>query len=107
MERPAGLEVNLRLLSNGLGYEVPPETPLVQALRQGYRAVVGCELPLVGELSVSDVNVIVREAGIPAVGHGTGSTTAHADLEWVSLADIVRTTQVYLATIVAYLGIKA
>jgi acetylornithine deacetylase/succinyl-diaminopimelate desuccinylase-like protein len=107
VERPAGLEVHLHLLSNGLGYEVPPETPLVRALRQGYRAVVGRELPLVGELSVSDVNVIVREAGIPAVGHGTGSTTAHADLEWVSLADIVRTTKVYLATIVAYLGIKA
>lgn len=107
VERPAGLQVNLRLLSNGLGYETSPEAPIVRALCQGYRAVVGKELPLVGELSVSDVNVLVREAGIPAVGHGTGTTTAHADLEWVNLADIVRTTKVYLATIVAYLGIKA
>ena len=66
----------------------------------------GQELPLAGALSVSDVNIIVREAGIPAVAHGTGSTTAHADLEWVDVANIVRTTKVFLATIVNYLGVE-
>jgi acetylornithine deacetylase/succinyl-diaminopimelate desuccinylase-like protein len=67
---------------------------------------VGRELPLAGELSVCDVNVIVREAGIPAVAHGTGSSTAHADLEWVDLEGVVRATKVYLATIVNYLGVE-
>ena len=63
-------------------------------------------MPLVGALSVSDVNIIVREAGVPAVGHGTGSTTAHADLEWVPIENIARTAQVYLATILRYFGME-
>ncbi len=33
VSRPEGLEASLRLLSNGLGYEVSPEEPLVAALR--------------------------------------------------------------------------
>jgi len=101
---PGGLEVSRRLLSNGLGYEVDPQASIVQALCAGYAQVVGREMPLVGALSVSDVNIIVREAGIPAVGHGTGSTTAHADLEWVPIENIARTAQVYLATILRYFG---
>jgi acetylornithine deacetylase/succinyl-diaminopimelate desuccinylase-like protein len=102
---PAGLHVDLALQSNGLGYAVAEDAPIVQALRDGYRQLVGRELPLSGALSVCDVNVIAREAGIPAVAHGTGSTTAHADLEWVELPNIVRTTRVFLATIVRYLGV--
>ena len=68
--------------------------------------MVGEALQLVGALSVSDVNVIAREGGIPVVAHGTGSTTAHADVEWVNVSDIVRSTQVYLATIITYLGVQ-
>lgn len=105
VERPQGLEANLRLLSNGLGYAVDPEEAIVTALRGAHRRVTGDDLPLSGALSVCDVNVIVREAGIPAVAHGTGSTTAHADLEWVDLAGIVRAARVYLATAVRYLGV--
>jgi len=40
------------------------------------------------------------------VAHGTGSTTAHADVEWVDLEGIVRATKVFLATIVEYLGVR-
>lgn len=101
---PEGLERRCRLLSNGLGYAVAEDALIVQALRAGYAQVVGRALPFEGALSVCDVNVIVREAGIPAVAHGTGSTTGHADVEWVELDDIVRTTRVFLATILAYFG---
>jgi acetylornithine deacetylase/succinyl-diaminopimelate desuccinylase-like protein len=101
------LHLDLRLLSNGLGYEVSPQAPIVHALQSGYAHVVGRELPLVGSLSVCDVNIIAREAGIPAVAHGTGSTTAHADLEWVRIENIVRTARVFIATILNYLGAEA
>lgn len=104
VERHPGLEVSRRVFGNGLGYDVSPEARIVESLRSAYQRIVGRELPLVGALSVSDVNVIAREGGIPVVGHGTGSTTAHADLEWVDVADIVRSTKVYLAAIVDYLG---
>ena len=100
------LQLDLRLFGNGLGFRVDPAAPIVTALRQGYQQIVGRQLPLAGSLSVCDVNVIVREAGIPAVAHGTGTTTAHADLEWVDLDNIVRTTRVFLATIVRYLGVR-
>ena len=106
VERHPGLCVGLELGGNGLGFETPAEAKIVKALRRAYQDVVGKELPLTGELSVCDVNVIVREAGIPAVAHGTGSSTAHADLEWVDLEGIVRATKVYLATIVNYLGVE-
>jgi acetylornithine deacetylase len=103
--RPEGLTVEVEIGGNGLGYAIDPDSRLVCALRWGYGHVTGRELPLVGGNSVSDVNVIAREAGIPVLGHGTGSSTAHADLESVRVADIVRTTQVYLATVVRYLGV--
>jgi acetylornithine deacetylase/succinyl-diaminopimelate desuccinylase-like protein len=82
-----------------------PDAPIVTALRQSYQQVVGRELPLVGGLSVCDANVITREAGVPAVAHGTGSSTAHADVEWVELDGIVRATRIYLGAIVRYLGL--
>jgi succinyl-diaminopimelate desuccinylase len=106
VERHPEISVDLRLGGNGLGFEVPADARIVSTLRAAYRDVVGPDLPLVGELSVCDVNVIVREAGIPAVAHGTGSTTAHADLESVLIADVVRTTKIYLAMIVNYLGVR-
>lgn len=107
VEKHPDINFGLRLLSNGLGYDVSPDARIVQVLRGAYHTIVGRELPLVGALSVCDVNVIVPEAGIPAVSHGTGSTTSHADLEWVEIANIVRTTKVFLAAIVDYLGVEA
>jgi len=104
---PADVKVTRKLFGNGLGYDVSPDAGIVKALQGAYRTVVGNELPLVGSLSVCDVNVIAREGGIPAVAHGTGSTTAHADLEWVDLPNIVRTTKVFIATILEYLGVDA
>ena len=104
---PADVKVTRRLFGNGLGYDVSPEAGIVKTLQGAYRTIVGRDLPLVGSLSVCDVNVIAREGGIPAVAHGTGSTTAHADLEWVNLPDIVRTTKVFIATILGYLGVDA
>ena len=105
VEHHPDLRVSHQISGNGLGYEVDANAPIVEALRGAYHYVVGRTLPLVGGLSVSDVNVIAREAGIPVLGHGTGSTTSHADLEWVEVAGIVRAAKVYLATILSYLGV--
>jgi acetylornithine deacetylase/succinyl-diaminopimelate desuccinylase-like protein len=106
VDRNPDLRADLRLSSNGLGYTINPKARIVEALCSAYQSVVRRPMPLVGDLSVCDVNTIVREAGIPAVAHGTGSTTVHADLEWVDVANIVRSTQVYLHTIVNYLGVE-
>lgn len=106
VEKHPDLRIDLSVYGNGLGFAVSPDAGIVRALQSGYRQIVGRELPLAGALSVTDVNVIVREAGIPAVSHGTGTTTSHADLERVEVKDIVRTTKVFVATIVDYLGVE-
>ncbi|MBC7234422.1 MAG: M20/M25/M40 family metallo-hydrolase [Chloroflexi bacterium] len=100
------LQVRWTRSGNGLGFDVGEDAEIVRALRKGYQQVVGRELPIGGSLSVSDVNVIAREGGIPVVAHGTGSTTAHADLEWVEIDHIVRSTKVFIATILNYLGVR-
>ena len=79
------MHVSITWSGNGLGFEIDPQADIVQSLRAAYQQIVGHELPLAGGLSVCDANVIVREAGIPAVAHGCGSTTAHADVEWVDV----------------------
>jgi len=104
--RPDGLAADLRLLSNGLGYELSPDAPIVRALQAAYRRVCGHDLPICGALSVCDVNVIIREAGIPAVAFGIGSPTAHADVEWVDLEGVARAARVYVATALCYLGLS-
>ena len=106
VERPDDIHTELRLLSNGLGYAIEPDAAIAESLRRAYRQVVGQDLPDTGAQSVSDVNIIARQAGIPVVAHGTGSTTAHADLESVAVDDIVRTTRVVLAAIVDFLGVE-
>ena len=104
--RDPALQADLRTDGNGLGWEMSPKARIVSSIRGAYRTVTGDELPLAGATTVCDVNVIVREARIPAVSHGTGTTTAHADVEWVDMADVVRTTRVYLGTIINYLGLR-
>jgi len=100
------LHIELKSGGNGLGYAVDPEAGIVRSLRSSYQRIVGRELPLGGSLSVCDANVIAREANIPVVTHGTGSTTAHANLEWVEIDNIVRTTKVFITTILDYLGVR-
>ena len=50
---PADITVTRKLFGNGLGYQVSPEAGIVQALRNAYHTIVGRELPLEGNLSVS------------------------------------------------------
>lgn len=89
-----------------VAYDLSPDLRIVRALPGAYRTVVGRGLRQADGLTMCGVNVIVREAGISAVSHGTVSTTTHADLEWVELPNIVGTPKVFAATIMNYLGLK-
>jgi acetylornithine deacetylase len=40
---------------------------------------------------------VFAAAGIPTVYHGPGGTGAHADEEWIEVAELVRAANVYVA----------
>jgi acetylornithine deacetylase/succinyl-diaminopimelate desuccinylase-like protein len=52
----------------------------------------------------ADGSQFVNEGGVPALYHGTDSTTAHSDLESVSVTDLVRCAQVMLGAVLRYLN---
>jgi acetylornithine deacetylase/succinyl-diaminopimelate desuccinylase-like protein len=100
----AGITVTLELGGNGLGYRIADDAPIVQALAIAHQNVTGQELPVAGTKSVTDANIIVREGHIPALCYGPNGTTAHADQEWVAIADLERAAHVFAHLVLAYPG---
>lgn len=100
-----GATIDVQLAGNGLGYTVAPDAPIAVALAAAHEAVTGRTLPVAGTKSVTDANVIVRDAGIPAVCYGPDGATAHSDDEFVRVDDLVRAARVYAATLLAYPGL--
>jgi acetylornithine deacetylase/succinyl-diaminopimelate desuccinylase-like protein len=88
------IELALRLVRES--YRIDPDDPLALALREAYREVVGADQPSVGVKVVAD-GAIFHGAGIPTVYHGPVGTGAHADVETMDVAELVRATKVYLA----------
>jgi acetylornithine deacetylase/succinyl-diaminopimelate desuccinylase-like protein len=67
----------------------------VAALRAAYEDVTGAALDLVGLKVVAD-GALFSQAGIPTVYHGPVGTGAHADVEKMPVAELVRATRVYV-----------
>ncbi len=105
ISRQAGVAITLELSGNGLGYRVADDAPIVQALANAHQIVTGQELPITGTKSVTDANIIVCEGQIPALCYGPNGTTAHADQEWVTIADLERAAHVYARLVLAYPGL--
>lgn len=102
-----GASIIVELAGNGLGYTIPSNAPIVEALASAHRHVTGCTLPVGGTKSVTDANIIVREGGIPALCYGPNGNTAHADEEWVTVADLERAARVFAHLVLAYPGLVA
>jgi len=102
VERETGAQVALNLIPVRDGFRVSAEEPLVIALRRAYQKVTGRELPLVGSRMVGDAAIFTKEGKVPALYHGPGGTGAHADLESVAIADLVRAAKVYVLTALDY-----
>jgi len=93
-ESRCAIDLDLRLVRGA--YRIDPEDKLVIALREAYRDVTGQELPLAGLKLVAD-GALFNAAGIPTVYHGPMGSGAHADVESIEVAELVRATRVYLA----------
>lgn len=86
------------------GFFTPPEAALVQAVRSACRTVSGVEPPLTASRVVADAAVFAQVAGIPAVYHGPAGRGMHGPRESVSVAELVRATQVFILAACHYLG---
>jgi acetylornithine deacetylase/succinyl-diaminopimelate desuccinylase-like protein len=104
VERETGAQVALNLIPVRDGFRVAEDEPLVVALRRAYTEVTGRELPLVGSRMVGDAAIFIKEGKVPAVYHGPGGQGAHADLESVPIAELVRAAKVYVLTALSYAG---
>jgi len=104
VEQETGARVALNLIPVRDGFRVAENEALVVALREAYREVTGRELPLVGSRMVGDAAIFTKEGKVPALYHGPGGTGAHADLESVPIAELVRAAKVYVLTALEYAG---
>ena len=92
-ETGCAIELALELVRGA--YEVDPEHPLVVALQDAYLEVTGSALEPVGVKVVAD-GALFAAAGIPTVYHGPVGSGAHADVEYVPVAELVRAAEVYV-----------
>jgi acetylornithine deacetylase/succinyl-diaminopimelate desuccinylase-like protein len=86
------------------GFRLEENEPLVVKVRQAYQTVTGKELPLSGIRVVGDASIFMRQGKIPCVYHGPGGFGAHADLEGMPVAELVRAAKVYVETAISFVG---
>jgi acetylornithine deacetylase len=93
-ESGCDIDLDLRLVRGA--YEIDTGHPLLLALQESYREVTGKPLDPVGMKVVADA-AIFHQAGIPCVYHGPVGSGAHADVEYMTVDELQRATEVYLA----------
>jgi acetylornithine deacetylase/succinyl-diaminopimelate desuccinylase-like protein len=106
VEADTGAQVTPNLIPVRDGFRLEENEPLVVKVRQAYQKVTGKELPLTGIRIVGDAAIFMRQGKIPCVYHGPGGFGAHADLEGISVAELVRAAKVYVETARELLGVE-
>ncbi len=77
--------------------------PIMRAFSDSYEDVVGTG-PTFGYIrNIMDANIFVNRAGIPTLVFGPRGGRMHAPDEFVEIESLVRTTKIYLRTIIDYL----
>jgi acetylornithine deacetylase/succinyl-diaminopimelate desuccinylase-like protein len=105
VEAETGAQVAPKLVPVRDGFRVEENDPLVVTIRKAYHKVTGKELPFTGIRMVGDAAIFIQQGKIPCVYHGPGGFGAHADLEGISVAELVRASQVYVQISLAFLGV--
>jgi acetylornithine deacetylase/succinyl-diaminopimelate desuccinylase-like protein len=101
--RECGVEVDLHIMKSGQPYRLSESDPVVRAVRWGYHAVAGREMPLAGLRLSGDVSQFNNDGGVPAVYCGIDGERAHGTPEYARLDEIVRGTGTLLLATLHYL----
>jgi acetylornithine deacetylase/succinyl-diaminopimelate desuccinylase-like protein len=102
---PDGVTINVQVKRAAEGYRISSDDPLALSLKDSYKLVTGRVLEEGATTVCGNLPWFTRDGGIPAVYHGPDQHTAHADVECVSIQELVRLTKVYVALMARYCGI--
>ena len=86
----------VRALASREPFEVAESEAIVQMVCRHATHVLGAEPEIVGVPFWAD-SALLAEAGIPTVLFGPSGEGAHAEVEWVGIADLERCVEIYLA----------
>lgn len=99
-----GVDLRISRLVDRCSTETPADDPVVRAVVAGHREVTG-ETPVYGGVPGStDGTILWRDAGIPVVVYGPGGKwIAHQADEYVEIAELTRSAEVYVAAALRFL----
>lgn len=86
----------VRALASREPFEVAESEAIVQMVRRHATFVLGAEPEIIGVPFWAD-SALLAEAGIPTVVFGPRGEGAHAEVEWVGIADLERCVEIYVA----------
>ncbi len=92
-----------------LPMEVSPGLPIVSALRDATRQVLGADPGYSGWSATCDASILAQEANTPTVIFGPGSIeqAAHRPDESVKISELIDCAQIYILTILDVLRMEA
>lgn len=103
--KAGGLKLTVSIEHEREPFETPVSDPAVQATAEAARRATGKDPEAVGMRIVGDANLYVHGAGVPTFYYGPSNETAHADVEWVSVARLESAAKVYALTAALYCGV--
>jgi muconate cycloisomerase len=103
--KAAGLKLTVSIEHEREPFETPADDPSVRATFAAARQVTGKDPDTVGMRIVGDANLYVHGAGLPTFYYGPSNETAHADVEWASVARLEGVAKVYALTAAFYCGV--
>ena len=103
--RAGGLGLKVEMVHEREPFETPVDDAAVQAVAQAHRQVTGLAAEYIGLRIVGDANLYVHGSKAPTFYYGPSNETAHADVEWVSVARLEQAAKVYALAAMAYCGV--
>ena len=104
--RAGDLTLSVEMTHEREPFETPVDDAAVVAVADAHRSVTGRAPETVGMRIVGDANLYVHHTGIPAFYYGPSNETAHADVEWVSVARLEQAARVYALAAMNYCGVS-
>ena len=105
--RAGDLTLSVEMTHEREPFETPVDDAAVLAVADAHRSVTGRAPETVGMRIVGDANLYVHDTGIPAFYYGPSNETAHADVEWVSVARLEQAAKVYALAAMNYCGVSS
>jgi succinyl-diaminopimelate desuccinylase len=105
VRRVTGVDFDFSVLVDRPPTSTAPDDPIVVAVADAHREVVGTEPVFGGVPGTTDGTILWRDAGLPVVIHGPGGKwIAHQADEFVDVDDLVRHARIYVAAALRYLS---